>query len=69
MEAIPNKSTQHSGRDIQDLKRGRFDMGTDTPLGRHTAELFEAPRRGKKRGGKPEWVATERVMKILHRVW
>ena len=63
------RSTQHPGRDVLDLKRGRQDLGTDTPQGRHTSEIFEAPRRGKKRGGKPEWVATERVMKILHRAW
>ena len=62
------RSTEHPGRDIRKVKRHRDDMGIETPLGTHTDELFEAPRRnGCKPGtGRPEWVATERVLKILH---
>ena len=56
------------GRDIAKVKRARADLGTDTPEGKHTDELFEAPRATgqKPRGGKQEWVATERVLKIIH---
>jgi hypothetical protein len=56
------------GRDIAKVKRARTDLGTDTPGGKHTDELFEAPRatRQKPGGGREEWVATERVLKILH---
>ena len=56
------------GRDIAKVKRARTDLGTDTPGGKHTDELFEAPRATsqKPRGGREEWVGTERVLKIIH---
>ena len=62
------RSTEHPGRDIKKVKCNRDDMGFETPSGAHTDELFEAPRRGgnKPGTGRPEWVATERVLKILH---
>ena len=65
---LTGRPVGNPGRDIAGVKRARTDLGMDTPKGKHTDELFEAPRAtGRKpRGGCNEWVATERVLKIIH---
>ena len=57
------------GRSIGHVMRRRGDeLGNWTPGGRHTDEVFEASRRSGLRpgSGRPEWVATQRVMRIIH---
>ena len=65
----PKRPIGNIGRSIGDVKRRRRDeLGNWTPGGKHTDELFEAPRRSGLRpgSGRPEWVATQRVMRIIH---
>ena len=65
----PKRPIGNIGRSIGDAKRRRGDeLGNWTSGGRHTDELFEAPRRSGLRpgSGRPEWVATQRVMRIIH---
>ena len=60
------RAAGHPGRSAKAVKWARTDLGTDTPQGLHTDELFEAPRKSGKRGGRPEWVGTARVLRLLH---
>ena len=65
----PKRSSSNIGRSVGTVKRRRTEeLGTWTPEATHTDELFEAPRRhGPRPGsGRPEWLATQRVMRIIH---
>ena len=65
----PKRSATNLGRSLGTVKRRRADeLGTWTPNATHTDELFEVPRRhGLRPGsGRPEWVATQRIMRIIH---
>lgn len=67
--AAAGRPTGNLGRDVEKVKKRRVgELGTLTPQGKHTDELFEAPRRhGTRPGsGRHEWVATERVLRIMH---
>ena len=52
-----HRSTAHAGRTLAAFKRRHPDLSD---------EVYKAPRTAAKRGGQPEWVATERALKRLH---
>ena len=69
MEKIGKRDQLHAGRDISAIRRRRSDLGHDAPAGQHTDELFQVGRISEKKGGKKEWMASERVMKLLYNDW
>ena len=69
MEKIGKRDLLHPGRDISAIKKRRSDLGHDTPAGQHTDEMFQVGRAFEKKGGKKEWMSSERVMKLLYHEW
>ena len=55
--AARERPTNNIGRDVQTFKRRHPEAD---------GALFQAPRKATKKGGKPEWVATEPVLRKLH---
>ena len=44
-------------------------MQLSAPAGQHIDEMFQVWRTSEKKGGKKEWMASERVMKLLYHDW